>query len=424
MPGNSASVSRKTSLSELARRTKEPPISWLMAAALDRPQLISLAVGFTDSASLPAAETREILGMLLKHKKRARHALQYGSTPGLPELRKLTAERISAQDQLERALRPENLVISSGSQQLLYLLTEALCDPGDIVLVEDPTYFVYLGILQSRGVRARGIRMEPNGIDLRHLEQVLGDLRKTGDLPRVKLLYLVSYFQNPTGRTTSYEKKTAALQLLQSAEQAARHPIYLLEDAAYRELRFAGEDVRSSLAAGRPERVLYTGTYSKPFATGARVGFGVLPEPVLGAVLRIKGNHDFGSSNLLSWMIAEAINQGIYDRHIAELRKRYRRKAALMETAITRFFPPARADWQTPGGGLYFWVKLAGKTRTGMRSNFFRKALSHEVLYVPGELCYAADPTRPKPVNELRISFGAAAEQDIRLGIQRIGQIL
>ena len=137
---------------------------------------------------------------------------------------------------------PERLLITGGSQQLLYMTTEALCDEGDIVLVEDPTYFVFLGILQSRGLRARAVRLERDGLDLAHLESVLQSLKRSGELRRVKMIYLVSYFQNPTGVTTGFEKKCGVLKLLKKFERAAGHPIYLLEDAAYRELCFPGRD--------------------------------------------------------------------------------------------------------------------------------------------------------------------------------------
>lgn len=415
---------RQAGLSELALRTEDPPITWLMAAVLDRPKLISLAVGFTDSATLPVDEAADLFKRLLKHKSHSRAALQYGSTRGLPELRQLTAGRVSALDKLSKPVPSDNVVITTGSQQLLYLLTEALCDPGDIVLVEDPTYFVYLGILQSRGVRARAVRMQPDGVDLEHLEQVLRELRDAGELPRLKLFYMVSYFQNPTGRSTGLQKKQAVLELLRSAERAAGHAIYLLEDAAYRELGFEGKSDRSALAAKRNERVLYTGTYSKPFATGVRVGFGILPEPVLGAVLRIKGNHDFGSSNLLSWLLAEAIREGVYERHVARLRVRYQGKARLMERTMKEHFPSEKAAWETPQGGLYVWVQLPKRVRTGPKSKLFKNAVVNDVLYVPGELCYAEDRTRSKPTHELRISFGAASESDILLGVARLGRAL
>jgi 2-aminoadipate transaminase len=146
-------------LSELGRRTEAPPISWLMSAALARPNLISLAAGFTDSESLPVAETRALLDAICRSARRGRAALQYGSTPGDLVLRQLTAQRLQRLDRAagrQDSYAPERMIISNGSQQLLYMVTEALCDPGDLVLVEDPTYFVLLSILQShRGTGAR-----------------------------------------------------------------------------------------------------------------------------------------------------------------------------------------------------------------------------------------------------------------------------
>jgi 2-aminoadipate transaminase len=417
----------KTALSELARRTAAPPISWLIATALARPKLISLAAGFTDDASLPARAVRDSMHEVLRSPKAGRAALQYGTTAGDPRLRELTAAWLRRLDRAPAARKEyaaDRVLITGGSQQLLYLAAEALCDPGDIVLVEDPTYFVFLGIVQSRGLRARGVRMERDGLDLAHLKQVLDSLRRSGQLRRVKLLYLVSYFQNPTGITTSFAKKAAALKLLKQYERAAGHPLYLLEDAAYRELRFAGADEPSALAApGFANRVLYAGTYSKPFATGLRVGFGVLPEPLLTAVTRIKGNHDFGTANLLQQTLARAIASGRYEKHLGELQKRYAHKAAVMRVALEKYFPK-EVQWDDAHGGLYFWARLPRGVKTGVKSRLFRAALAADVLYVPGLLCYADDPARAKPDNEMRLSFGSASEANIREGIRRLGMVL
>jgi 2-aminoadipate transaminase len=489
----------------MGQRSTEPPISWLMHAALSRPKLISLAAGFTDNASLPVAEARAALNQVLRSPKTGQPALQYGITAGDPALRKLTAEhlhkldfqavvsssfpssslvleaksrtslranasawRTRTKDEDEKAYSPDRLLITSGSQQLLYLTTEALCDEGDIVLVEDPTYFVYLSILQSRGLRARGVRLERDGLDLAHLESVLQSLRRTGELRRVKLFYLVSYFQNPTGVTTSFEKKRGLLKLLKKFERAAGHPIYLLEDAAYRELRFqkgnqaqssvstpsprpSGEragarglglenhwaphpapllvgrgegEVQSALAVpGAAGRVIYAGTFSKPFATGVRVGYGILPEPLFTVVKHIKGNHDFGTSNLLQHLVVRALASGIYGRHVARLRRRYVHKARVMKRAIEKHFSPA-VEWREPEGGMYFWARLPRNVPTGVKSKVFQTALKNDVLYVPGEICYADDATRRKPNHEMRISFGNASEADIREGIKRLGKVL
>jgi len=464
-------------LSQLGQRTAPPAISWLMSLTLAHPQLISLAAGFTDNASLPVDEARALLDEILSAPRTGQPALQYGSTAGDPLLRELTAQRLSALDApvaagvppavelgvppggkkatnaktarkndshlksasplpggrmppstaggtLAATITPNRLLITHGSQQLLYLLTEALCDPGDIVLVEDPTYFVYLGIAQSHGLRCRGVRLLPDGIDLAHLEQVLEELRHSGDLPRVKLLYLVTYYQNPTGYTTSYAKKAAALKLLRRYEKFAGHPLYLLEDAAYRELRFNGDDIPSALTApGGTDRVLYAGTYSKPFATGIRVGFGVLPEPVLTTATRIKGNHDFGTANLLQQLLSRALATGAYERHLAELQRRYVLKARVMTDAVRAHFP-ADVEWREPAGGLYVWARTPKRLRTGPKSPFFQAALKQNVLYVPGVLCYADDAVRRKPDHEMRLSFGGAGERDITEGIKRLGTVL
>jgi len=507
-------------LSKMGQRTVEPPISWLMHAALSRPKLISLAAGFTDSASLPVAEARVALNQVLRSPKTGQPALQYGSTAGDPVLRKLTAEylrkldfqavtsssfsssslvlepksrtslrantsawRARTKDEDEKTYSPNRLLITSGSQQLLYMTTEALCDEGDIVLVEDPTYFVYLGILQSRGLRTRGVRLERDGLDLAHLEGVLQSLKRSGELRRVKMIYLVSYFQNPTGVTTSFVKKVEALKKLKQFERAAGHPIYLLEDAAYRELCFqpgnaavpaagssgvsplgstqggtpcklAGEDAcatptapvqgfnaricsggsllvwrgegeeKSALAVpGAADRVIYAGTFTKPFATGARVGYGVLPEPVFSAVKHIKGNHDFGTANLLQQLFVRALASGIYEQQVARLQKRYAYKARVMKRAIQKHFPSA-VEWWEPEGGLYFWARLPRNVPTGVKSKVFQTALKNDVLYVPGEICYADDAARRKPNREMRISFGNASEADIREGIKRLGKVL
>jgi 2-aminoadipate transaminase len=418
---------KQTALSRLGQRAEAPPISWLMEVALSRPQLISLAAGFTDSESLPVKDARDLLNEILTSRKAGQAALQYGSTAGDPMLRELTAQDFRLMDGIlepDKDYAPDRMVITNGSQQMLYMVTEALCDEGDIVLVEDPTYFVFLGILQSHGLHGRGVRITPDGIDLDQLRAKLEALKKSGEIQRLKMLYLVTYYQNPTGMTTSFAKKAAALKMLREYERAAGHPIYLLEDAAYRELRFTGEDVKSALAVREfANRVIYAGTYSKPFATGTRVGFGILPEPVYTAVIRIKGNHDFGTSNLLQQLIVRAITSGRYEDHLTALQLRYAKKARGMLAALKKHFPPG-VSWWEPQGGLYYWARLPVKVRSGVKSKVFQTAVARDVIYVPGELCYTRDPERKKPDHEMRLSFGGGSVANVQGGIERLGGVL
>lgn len=420
----------KSALSQLGRRTAPPPVSWLMSTSLARPRLISLAAGFTDNSTLPVDEVRDLLNELLSDRGTGEPALQYGSTQGLPALIDLTAARIQLLEQkagnhsADKERFADRLVITHGSQQLLYLVTEVLCDPGDMVLLEDPTYFVYLGIVQSHGLHCRGIRLETDGIDLASLDKTLGDLKKNGALPRLKMLYAVTYHQNPTGTTTAFNKKQAALDMLRHYEKWAGHPIYFFEDAAYRELGFEEETEPSALKIiGTAERIIYAGTYSKPFATGVRVGYGLLPQPVRDAVIRVKGNHDFGTANLLQHLLARAISSGTYDVHLKLVRRRYAEKADCMVSAIRTYFPDV-VRWRKPTGGMYVWVSLPRTVKTGLRSKFFARALDHDVLYVPGQICYAPDPRRPRPNHEMRLSYGNATPGEIKEGIARLGRVI
>jgi 2-aminoadipate transaminase len=420
---NTTFTSPAAGLSSMAQRTTEPPISWLMKTALERPGLISLAAGFTDNTSLPREEVLELIQQILGAPSSGQAALQYGSTAGDVTLRSLTADHFG---RLERAAgiaqqQPsvEETVITTGSQQLLYLITEALCDPGDIVLVEDPTYFVYLGILQSRGVRPFGITCDAEGMLPESLRQTLVFLKERGEIERVKMLYGVTYFQNPSGRTTSWKRKQELVGILDEFEDSAGHPIYFLEDAAYRELRFTGADIPSARSLSR--NVLYAGTFSKPFASGARLGFGFLPEPVRTAVLRLKGNHDFGSPNFLQQLLRLAFEKGVYQRHLGTIARRYSEKAAVMQKALAGILQH-KAQWEIPQGGLYFWVRFPPDLNLSAGSRFFQRALDAGVLYVPGSLCYCEDPRRPIPQNEMRLSFGGTAIANIGTGIEHLGE--
>jgi len=148
-----------------------------------------------------------------------------------------------------------------------------------------------------------------------------------------------------------------------------------------------------------------------------------LPEPVRTAALRIKGNHDFGTSNLLQQLLLGALETCKYETHLVEIQRRYKRKAQLMTAAVGAHFPPS-VDWVRPNGGLYVWATVPRGTSAGVKSKLFRTALERDVLYVPGELCYADDPSRRKPNRDMRISFGGAADADIPVGIARLGSIL
>lgn len=409
--------------SQLSQRTGDPPISYFMQQAVENPNLISLAAGLVDMETLPAEQMHATFCALLTEREPARTALQYGTTQGLVELRQALLEHLC---QLERCspadlqLSPQDVVITTGSQQLLYLISEALLDPGDIVITAAPSYFVYHGVLQSFGVRVLGVPGDEDGMKTEFLEDLLSRLGPE-ELSRLKLIYVVSYFENPTGALLSWPRRRHLYELVR--RYSCDHRILILEDAAYRELRYDGDDLPSVKSFDRSnEFVALAMTFSKPWAPGIKTGYGFLPRDLMPAVLRIKGNHDFGSANLVQHALLQILRSGDYTRHVQRLVQHYRCKRDILLQALEEFFPKRWGiSWWHPKGGLYVWLVCPKQLDTGPNGMLLHRAIQEGVLYVPGEFCYPPG-TENVPRHEMRLSFGLAKIDDLREGVRRLAR--
>jgi 2-aminoadipate transaminase len=410
------------SLAAKALRTTDSPISTLIRLALETPGLISLAAGLVDEASLPVEEVAQAAADLLARPAIARAALQYGTTQGHPPLREKILTHVCAADGVRPAelnLSAEEVVVTTGSQQLLYLLGEVLLDPGDIVITETPSYFVYHGVLASKGVRVLGVPMDAEGLDIDALEALLQRLDESGEIARLKLIYTVDYFQNPTGRTLSVPRRQRLVELARRFSRA--HRILILEDAAYRELRFDGPDLPSIKSFDESnEYVISTYTFSKPCAPGLKTGYGLLPRDLVGPVLRLKGGHDFGSNNFAQHLLDRLLETGAYHRHVGKLVGIYRAKRDALLSALSREFGDwPEVSWLRPAGGLYVWLTFPAQIDTGSASPLMRAALKEGVLFVPGEFGYVRDKSRP-PTCDTRLSFGVARPEQLVEGVRRL----
>lgn len=408
--------------SEKSGRTTDSPITYYIQKAIENPALISFAAGLVDEESFPSAEVAAAAASI--HGEKARAALQYGSTQGLPRLCRQVLDHVCSADGVapsELHLTPDDVVITTGSQQPLYLLGEIFIDPGDIVITEAPSYFVYHSLLQSHGARVLTVPMDENGMRMDALEELLNRLKQTGELARVKLIYTVDYFQNPTGLTLSAERRPQLVEL--ARRFSTDHRILILEDAAYRELRYSGEDLPSVKRFDpRNEFVVYTGTFSKSLAPGLKTGYAILPPDVMEPLLHLKGSHDFGSTNYIQYLIAELIASGAYHRHIEELRGVYRNKRDRMLQAFAdEFADVPGASWTVPAGGLYVWLTLDGLD-TGPNGPLVQAALEAGVLYVPGQYGHVPDESGVVQTNECRICFGVATPDEIAEGVRRLGR--
>lgn len=406
-------------LSQRALWAAGQPISYLMHHALAHPEVISLAAGFVDQRTLPVAATRAAMEHLLADSTRGRAALQYGTTAGFPKLREQVLARLQQADDHAPGVRNvdlEQVVVTAGSNELLHVLLDTLCDAGDIVICGAPSYFVFLGIAANLGVRTVGAEVDEHGLVLEAVEEQLERLEARGELHRVKAIYVVSYFDNPRSLTLADDRRAELIDI--AHRWSKHHKLYVIEDAAYRELRYEGPDVPSVRSYDEDgDTVIFTETFSKSFSPGIRVGWGVLPSELVEPVLNQKGNIDFGSPNFSQHLMASVMELGLFDEHIDELRRGYRPKlAALLEAAEEHLRPIAGVDWAAPQGGLYVWLRLPETIDAGPEGELFDTARRNGMLYVPGQYCFPSEGT-PVEKNTIRLSFGVQTPERICEGI-------
>lgn len=424
---SSKNASETLPLSAKARRTPDQPISYLINVVMRNPKLINLAAGLVDPLTLPVEECNAITRKIFSDEQRGRAALQYDTTIGLKDLRIAALahiETLEGKSAAQMGLSPDHIVVTTGSQQALYLLGDVLLDPGDIVIAAQPSYFVYTGALASLGATVLTVPMDNDGMDVEAVAALLSKLESDGRLARVKMVYCTSYFQNPTGLTLSLARRPRLLEIVRQFSRS--HRITILEDAAYRELRYDGDALPSikSFDSGNLHTAL-SHTFSKPFAPGLKLGFTAMPGDLLEAVLHQKGNHDFGSSSLAQHIAFESLRDASYFSHVARLRRSYREKRDAMLTALDRYIPgDAGITWTRPHGGLYVWMTLPEHVDTSRNGKMFEVALEAGVVYVPGDYCSQPEVGGALPKHQLRLSFGQVAEEQIEPGIELLAGVI
>ncbi len=398
-------------------------ISFLMQQGLENRDVISLAAGFVDPKTLPVSEVSDVVSRLLADEATGQSALQYAATAGSGELRSLLLEHLAgveghSVDSL--GVTVDDVVVTSGSQQFLQHLTDVLFDPGDICLVAAPTYFVYLGTLNGAGVETIAVETDEHGICPDALDEELDRLDQAGQLHRVKLIYLVTWFENPSGVTLAADRRSQIVEIAKRWSKSQR--LLVLEDAAYRELRYSGEEIPSIWSHDTShEHVILAQTFSKSFSPGIRVAYAVMPRDLVPAIHDVKGNFDFGSPNFSQQIIAEALRTGSYRKHVDLLRNSYRVKRDAMLAAAEKYFSDIDgASWLRPEGGLYVWMSLPEQIDTGYSAPLFQRATKTDgVMYVPGEIAYpTGSPLQKK--NQMRLSFGVATPETLDEGMRRL----
>lgn len=390
-------------LSRVGMGMQQSAIRQMGTVAAQNPDLISFAPGYPAHSNFPWDEYRAIADDILR--ARDRSTLQYGPTRGVPELLDAIVGLLDA-----RGIRAshDELLVTSGSQQGLDLVARVFVDPGDVVLVELPSYTGAITAFRNAQASLVGIEQQEDGIDLTDLERKLQRARADGR--RVKFLYVVPNFQNPTGLLLSLEKRRALL------EWARRHDLLIVEDDPYGDLYFEDaarpEHTRPLKADDVDGRVVYLSSFSKTLSPAFRVAWMVAPAALAARFETAKQCLDLCTSDFNQHIVLEAVRRGVLARQVPRLREYYQQSRTAMESVL-RATLGDRVSWVKPRGGFFLWVTLPPALDTGA---LLPRAVQHGVIYVAGG-AFFVDGTG---ANTMRLAFSLAAGERIVEGVTRL----
>ncbi|MGZ5313845.1 MAG: aminotransferase-like domain-containing protein [Solirubrobacterales bacterium] len=374
-----------------------------LMAITARPEVISLAGGLPDTSTFPPESFAAQMTRIAQESSAA--ALQYGPTEGFEETKDCIVEVMAAEGM---RVDPEDLIVTSGGQQAIDLVTKTLIDPGDAVICEAPTYPGAIPTFCSYEAEIIQIPTDAAGMKVEELAELLERMASDGRRP--KFIYSVPSFQNPAGVTLSPERRRRLVEL------ARRYELLLIEDNPYGLLRFEGEPQQSLYALDGGDYVLYIGTFSKILSPGIRIGWVVAPPPVLEKIGLGKQAADLCTSTLTQYFVREYFAEGHWREYVTDLSQIYRRRRDVMLDALERHFP-AQAVWTRPEGGLFVWVTLPDYIDT---TDLLAKALGEDVAFVPGRAAYVDGSGGAS----MRLNFSGSDEDEIREGIRRIGGVV
>jgi 2-aminoadipate transaminase len=388
-----------------ASRTKVMKSSAMrdLMAVTARPEIISLAGGLPDTSTFPP-DTFAAVAQRIASESCAK-ALQYGPTEGLAETKDCIAAVMEAEDMRVDA---EDVLVTTGGQQVIDLVTKTLIDPGDVVVAEGPTYPGAASVFTAYQADVVQIDMDSDGMRMDLLEETLDRLDREGRRP--KFIYTVPSFQNPAGVTMSAPRRRRLVEVAHERE------LLVLEDNPYGLLRYEGEPPTPLLSLDGGVYVMYLGTFSKILSPGIRLGWVVAPPPVLEKINLGKQAADLCTSTLSQLMVQAYFAEGRWRDYVESLTEIYRGRRDTMLDALADHFPP-QADWTRPSGGLFVWATLPDFIDT---TDLLARALQQNVAFVPGEAAFLDGRGR----NSMRLNFSGSDEDAIREGIRRIGEVV
>jgi 2-aminoadipate transaminase len=369
--------------------------------------MISLAGGLPSPDSFPKAQLAELFRQVVAEE--GADVLQYGPSEG----DELLKEQIFIHE-MEPKVGNDEILITDGTTNAIYLFTRSVIDPGDVVLCEAPSFNGSLVAIEACGAELAGVPMDEEGLIVDRVRERIAELRRADR--RIKFIYVIPEFQNPSGRTMSLARRRELISLAREAG------LLILEDQPYRDLRFYGERLPSLWNLARAEfddthTVTICKSFSKILGPGLRLGFAVGPEPLITAMTKWVQKVIVSPEGVVQRVTARFLERGYMKSHIQRILALYRGKRDVMIAALKETMPPG-VRWTEPEGGLFCWVTCPDEVDTDV---LFHRAAKAGVAYIPGSKFY---PQNPPPSREMRLNFSYATPDDLREGVSRLARLL
>jgi 2-aminoadipate transaminase len=374
-----------------------------LMAITARPEVISLAGGLPDTTTFPPEDLAALMAHVAAHA--SARALQYGPTEGMEALKDCIV-KVMAEEGMD--VGTDELLVTTGGQQVIDLVCKTLVDPGDVVVAEGPTYPGAVPTFAAYEADVVQIEMDADGMRIDLLEETLDRLDRERRTP--KFIYTVPTFQNPAGVTMALDRRHRLVRL------AAERELLVLEDNPYGLLRYEGDPLPPLYALDRGEYVIYLGTFSKILSPGLRLGWTAAPRPVLEKLNLGKQGADLCSSTFGQHFVIEYFAQRNWRDLLGSLRELYRRRRDTMFEALAEHLP-REAEWTRPAGGLFVWATLPAYIDT---TDLLARALREHVAFVPGRAAYLDG----RGGSSMRLNFSGVSEDQLHEGVARIGKVV
>ncbi len=369
--------------------------------SLGKPGCISFAAGNPSPESFPVEDIKRIAADILTEEPIT--ALQYGITEGYPKLRELVSKRLKRLYNI--GTEDDDTIIVTGGQQGIELTCKVMCNEGDVVICENPSFIGALNAFRSLGAELKGVPLKDDGIDLEALEAAL----KAN--PRAKLLYVIPSFQNPAGITSTLENRKAVYEL------ARKYDIVIIEDNPYGDLRFEGENVPAYKSFDVDGRVVYCGSFSKILSSGMRVGTLTANKELVSKIVVAKQVEDVHTNVFFQMVCARYMTECDLEAHIEKIRALYRHKSSLMLKALDEYMP-ADVKFTRPQGGIFLWCSLPEGYEL---SEFVKRCSEKNVFVVPGT---AFLPDESEPTRSFRLNYSMPSDEEIERGIKLLAEVI